>query len=88
MLASNDLFLIQQLSNIRVEMEKQSKTDTILITEETSALFSIYFLDSSKNVGSNETIFKAIEKIKEKFDLKIFTTGKAVMGYLEERVEC
>ena len=82
----NELFLIQQLSNIKVEMEKQGKTDTILITEESSALFSIYFLDNTQKVGSNKIIFEAITKIKENFDLKLFAAGKAVMGYLEERV--
>ncbi len=75
--------LIKCISNIKVAMDQIGKTDTFLTTEETSALFSIYFLDSKNNVGTNREIYKNINKLQKLFNVRNFSVGKTVSVYLE-----
>lgn len=77
--------LIKCISNIKVAMDQIGKTDTVLTMEETSALFSIYFLDSKNNVGTNKEVYKNINKLQKLFNVRNFSVGKTVTVFLETK---
>lgn len=77
---------MQQISNIKVAMEELGTIETIMLDREDSLLFSLIFADRTLNIANNEIVYKSVEKIKERFNIKNFYAGTAVMGLVEKRV--
>lgn len=83
MVIEKELELIKCVNSIKDAMDKIGKTEAIITTYETSAIFSIYFLDNQNTVGANRKVYQNINKLQKLFDVKIFSVGKTVTAYLE-----
>lgn len=79
------IFIMQQITNIKIAMEKFGKT-TSFTRDNNGFLFHIKFIDENLNVANNEIIYSSIEKIKEKFEVNNIIIGSGVSALIGNRL--